>query len=249
MFFPIGDTQVQGGHKPYFAYGFIALNVLIFGLQMMTEGNLVCEMAVIPEDIRQGNRLFTLFSSMFMHGGWMHIIGNLLFLWVFADNIEATVGSMRFVIFYLLGGIIASMVHVIIDGQSLGDMANCCIPCNSCTSENTPMCNNYIPSLGASGAISAVMGAYMVMFPKSKIKVIVLIIFSSFFMNAWIFLAIWFGQQLFSGIGGFATQTTASAGVAWWAHIGGFVFGIASGFYFKNKVRYKGSSLEIDEFV
>jgi membrane associated rhomboid family serine protease len=249
MFFPIGDTQVEGGHKPYFAYGFIALNIFIYAIQMMVEGNLVCEFSVIPEEIRQGDRLHTIFSSMFMHGGWMHIIGNMLFLWVFADNIEATVGSLRFVIFYLLGGVIASLAHVMIDGQPIGDMVNCCVPCSGCATENSTLCNNYIPSLGASGAISAVMGAYMVMFPKSKIKVIVLIIFSTFFINAWIFLALWFGQQLLSGVGGFGTSSVVSSSVAWWAHIGGFVFGLLAGLYFKNFVQDKRGPLDVDEYV
>jgi membrane associated rhomboid family serine protease len=233
MFFPIGDTQVQGGHKPYFAYTFIALNVIMFLIQMTTEGNLVCELAIIPENIRQGAKLHTILTSMFMHGGWMHIIGNLLFLWVFADNIEAKIGSVKFVLFYLLGGIIASIAHVVIDGQAIAGAVNCCIPCSGCDGEKAKMCNNYIPSLGASGAISAVLGAYLVMFPKSKIKVIVFIIFSSFFIDAWIFLAIWFVQQLFSGVGSFAIESTASSGVAWWAHIGGFVFGLLGGLYFK----------------
>jgi membrane associated rhomboid family serine protease len=236
MFFPIGDTQVQGGNRPLFAYSFIALNILIFIIQMLTEGNLVCELAIIPEDIRQGTRLHTIFSSMFMHGGWMHLIGNMLFLWVFADNIEAKIGSVKFVLFYLLGGIVASLAHVLIDGQAIQEMSNCCIPCSGCSTEKSTMCNNYIPSLGASGAISAVLGAYIVMFPKSKIKVIVLIIFSSFFMDAWIFLALWFVQQLFSGVGSFAMQSTASTGVAWWAHIGGFVFGILAGYYLKKNM-------------
>ncbi len=233
MFFPIGDTQVQGGYKPYFAYAFIALNVIMFVIQLTTPGNLVCELSVIPNDVKHGSHLLTLLSSMFLHGGFMHIIGNMLFLWVFADNIEAVVGNTKFVLFYLLGGIAASLAHIIMDGGS-SDMSNCCQPCIQECGEKAIACAGSIPSLGASGAISAVMGAYLVMFPKSQIKVLVLILFRSFFMSAWIFLIIWFGQQLISGVGNMmSVETSASSGVAWWAHIGGFAFGIIAGLYFK----------------
>jgi membrane associated rhomboid family serine protease len=234
MFFPIGDTQVSGGHKPYLAYSFIALNIGIYFLQLMTEGNLVCEYAVIPENIKNGSGLHTLISSLFMHAGWMHIIGNMLFLWVFADNIESIIGSLKFLVFYILGGIIASLAHILMDGGNIGDVTNCCIPCNGCATEGMTLCQGFIPSLGASGSISAVMGAYMVMFPKSKIKIIFLLFFSTFFMNAWVFLALWFVQQLFSGVGGtLSVESSTSSGVAWWAHIGGFVFGLIAGYYFK----------------
>lgn len=234
MIFPIGDTQIQGGHRPLFAYTFIAMNIMIFIIQMITPGNLVCEYATIPQDILQGKNFQTLLTSMFLHGGWMHIIGNMLFLWVFADNIEAVVGSFKFLVFYILGGVFASFAHIYFDG-GVSDTMGCCVPCGSveCSTESK-ICSGYIPSLGASGAISAVMGAYLVMFPKSKIKVLLLILFTSFHLNAWIFLLFWFGQQLFAGIGStINVQSAASEGVAWWAHIGGFVFGIAAGYFFK----------------
>jgi membrane associated rhomboid family serine protease len=236
MVFPIGDTQVRGGYKPIFAYSFIALNIIVFGIQMLTPGNLVCEFSAIPQNIIQGQNLSTLLTSMFLHGGFMHIIGNLLFLWVFADNIEATIGSTKFVIFYILGGVIASLAHIYFSAGE-ASTAGCCIPCGGSCETAKNICTGYIPSLGASGAISAVMGAYIVMFPKSQIKVLFLILFSSFYMSAWLFLGIWFGQQFIAGIGS-ATMAASSAseGVAWWAHVGGFVFGVAAGFYFKNLV-------------
>ncbi len=233
MIFPIGDTQVSGGYKPYFAYGFIALNLIVFVIQMATPGNLVCEFSVIPQHIKEGKNLSTLFSSMFLHGGYMHIIGNMLFLWVFADNIESVVGYKKFVAFYIIGGIVASLAHVLLDGGN-SSIANCCQPCLNCESKDIEICTGYIPSLGASGAISAVMGAYMIMFPKSQIKVLVIFLFRNFMMSAWIFLALWFGQQMLSGIGSMTTvKSGVTEGVAWWAHIGGFIFGIAAGLYFK----------------
>jgi membrane associated rhomboid family serine protease len=237
MIFPIGDTQVKGGYKPYFAYSFIALNIIMFIIQMSTPGNLVCELSVIPQNIKEGKDYFTLLSSIFLHGGFMHIIGNMLFLWVFADNIEAVVGNFKFVVFYLLGGFLASFAHILMDGGN-GDLSNCCNPCLNCTTEGAKACAGLIPSLGASGAISAVMGAYMVMFPKSQIKILVIFLFRHFHINAWIFLGLWFGQQLLSGFGSsvIAVESIASSGVAWWAHIGGFVFGIIAGFYFKQFV-------------
>jgi membrane associated rhomboid family serine protease len=145
---------------------------------------------------------------MFLHGGWMHLIGNMLYLWIFADNIEAKVGSIPFVVFYLIGGVIAAGGHILLDQSSM------------------------IPMVGASGAISAVMGAYVVMFPKSRIKMIFLVFFSIFYIPAWAFLGFWFAQQLMSGVS--EMGMTQGGGVAWWAHIGGFVFGLIWGFLFRN---------------
>ncbi len=233
MIFPIGDTQVKGNFRPIFAYGFIALNLIVFIVQLSTPGNLVCEYAIIPQHIKEGKDFYTLLSSLFLHGGYMHILGNMLFLWVFADNIEAVVGHSRFIVFYLMGGFVASMAHIMID-ESNTSILNCCQPCLNCQSTDTLICSGYIPSLGASGAISAVMGAYMVMFPKSQIKVLVIFLFRSIMMSAWIFLALWFVQQMLSGIGSVTTiKSEATEGVAWWAHIGGFIFGSAAGLYFK----------------
>jgi membrane associated rhomboid family serine protease len=235
MFFPIGDTQVDGGYKPIFSYLFIIFNIIVFFLQLTTEGNLVCDYSTIPIDIISGQNYSTLISSMFMHGGWMHLIGNMLFLWVFADNIEARVGNFYFVLFYIAGGLFASFVHVYAstfgyDSGSIScQLCNTTNPCDENSSPHTAV----IPSLGASGAISAVMGAYLIMFPKSKIKVLVLVFFRSFYMPALIFLGIWFIQQLFSGFGSFGPTNAASAGVAWWAHIGGFIFGLLAGLFFK----------------
>lgn len=239
MIFPIGDTNVKGGYKPIVSYSLILINVALFILQSTTPGNLVCEFATIPQDIVHGDHLYTMFSSMFLHGDWMHLLGNMLFLWIFADNIEAIVGSSKFIVFYLLGGLISSGVHIFFDLSTAAEIAGqCCIPCASTTIDCagfTQMCAGYIPVLGASGAISAVMGAYIVMFPKSRIKMLFFI--TTFYIPAIFFLGLWFVEQLISGVGSLAPVSGISGGgVAWWAHIGGFVFGLIYGYLNRYKM-------------
>ncbi len=222
MIFPIGDEQIEGGHKPYVSYTLIGLNVLVFIFQATlavgAQQGFVVEYGAIPYEITQGHDLFTLMTSMFLHGGWMHLIGNMLFLWVFADNIEAVIGSFNFLVFYLLGGLAASGAHI---AFNLGST---------------------IPAVGASGAISAVLGAYLIMFPSSKVKVFVAYIFRSFHMPALYFLGFWGVQQFINGfITIIPSQSSAhTSGVAWWAHIGGFLFGIILGF-FARKMIEKGT--------
>jgi len=238
MVFPIGDTNVKGGAYPIFTYLFIAANILIFIFQFL--GNdMICSYATIPNDIANGRNYFTLFSSMFLHGGWMHLIGNMMFLWVFADNIEAVVGNAFFVVFYIAGGIIGSLVHTYL---SVGDLAvDCCTVCDNLigltqkcdmtmSGVAANVCKGSVPSVGASGAISAVLGAYFIMFPGSKIKVLFFI--RTFTISALLFLGFWIVQQLISGFTSLGMGGT-SAGVAWWAHIGGFMFGVLMGFLFR----------------
>lgn len=237
MIFPIGDDQVQGGYKPIFSYLFIGINVLVFLFQMTVPGNLVCDFGFVPNEFAQGQDMITILTSAFLHGGWMHLIGNMLFLWVFADNIEATIGNIPFVIFYLLGAFVATLVHYYF---SAGDVIiqGCCnicemggVACPGVNEGTTPLCPGTIPTVGASGAISAVLGGYLVMFPKSRIKLIFIIFFKTFRITAIFFLGFWIIQQLISGFGSLGAAT--SGGTAWWAHIGGFVFGVAAGFIFR----------------
>jgi len=242
MVFPIGDDNVAGGVKPYFSYGLILINVLIFIVQFITPGNLVCEFATIPNDIVVGENLHTGITSMFLHGGWMHLIGNMVYLWIFGDNIEACIGNIRFIVFYILGGLVASAAHVLLGAggdQLLSDCCEVCATINPCdaSGQGASPCPGSIPSLGASGAIAAVMGAYLVMFPKSKIKMIALI-FGTFTIPAFLFLLFWIGQQLFSVFGASAGLGNSS-GVAWWAHIGGFVFGLLIGALYKGRAQWK----------
>ncbi len=216
MIFPVGDDQVKGGYFPLFSYSFIVLNVLVFIFQVSlppteVEG-FIMTYGCIPIEITSGQDFFTLFTSMFLHGGWMHLMGNMLFLWVFADNIEATIGSQKFLFFYLLGGLAAHAAHIFFNFGSS------------------------IPTVGASGAISAVMGTYLIMFPKSRVKLIFFpLIFLNFRIPAFLFLGFWIVQQFLSGTASLSVETAESAGVAWWAHIGGFIFGVFAGFYYRNK--------------
>lgn len=211
MFFPIGDDQVQGGHKPFFSYIILGLNFLIFFYEISlpaAELNAFSETyGATPDVFLHGGQLYTLVTYMFLHGGWMHLLGNMLFLWVFADNIEATIGNLRFLVFYLAGGAAATIFHGLINPSSI------------------------VPLIGASGAIAAVLGAYLVMFPHSRIKIWVLILFSSFYIPALAFLGIWIIMQFIDGYGSLAANTVESAGIAYWAHVGGFLFGIIVGFF------------------
>ena len=238
MIFPVGDDQVKGGHKPLFSYAFIGINVIIFLIQLSVTGNLICDFSTIPDEVLKGESLHTTITSMFLHGGWMHLLGNMLFLWIFADNLEAIIGNFNFLIFYLAGGLVATGVHILFNQGGL-EMGACCFPCevtNPCVFENgqaTP-CPRYIPSLGASGAISAVMGAYLVLFPKSQIKILVAFLFRTFKVSAIVFLGIWFAQQLIFGLGTIGPSAQTS-GVAWWAHIGGFVFGLLAGWFIRSQ--------------
>jgi membrane associated rhomboid family serine protease len=197
MILPIGDDQVKGGHFPLFSYSFIAFNILFFVLQLQFPDNLVCSLGAIPSEVRTGQDLYAVITSMFMHGGWWHLIGNMAFLWVFADNVEATIGNSRFFLFYLGGGIAAVLAHTYFSDYT--DAALCCAPCGDgtpCTG-GLPVCGLFTPMVGASGAISALLGAYLVMFPQSRIKLLFLVF--PFRLPAFLFLGIWIFQQMTAG--------------------------------------------------
>ena len=147
-----------------------------------------------------------MFTSMFLHGGWLHLLGNMLFLWIFGNNVEDRLGSIPFLLFYLVGGIAAALTQVVIDPHST------------------------VPLVGASGAIAAALGAYIVLFPGARILSLV---FLGFFYQllevpAIVVLGFWFALQLVNGFAAFGAET-AQGGVAFFAHIGGFVFGLAVG--------------------
>lgn len=214
MFFPIGDEQIKGGNYPLFSYAFLIINILVFGYQMTLSPQdleqFLYQYCAVPAYIMDGHHYATLLSSMFLHGSLMHLLGNMLFLWVFADNIEATVGNLTFLVFYLAGGVLASLAHVYFNMDS------------------------EIPTLGASGAISAVLGAYMIMFPRSKVKVFIflLIFIRRVTMSAVAFLGIWAAMQIFNTVQSLNVVQTGG-GTAWFAHLGGLLFGLIMGFVFK----------------
>jgi len=217
MFFPIGDDNVKGKHKPIFTYLLIILNCYFFWkeIQLSDEGlqNLFYHYGAIPSVVMKGQQIHTLFTSMFLHGGWMHLIGNMMFLWIFADNIEISIGNFRFLLFYIAGGVFAALVHCfVLNGSS-------------------------IPCIGASGAIAATLGAYLVMFPSSKIKVFFFFFF--FRISAFVFLGFWIFQQLLGGWDTLGLKTSETSGIGYWAHIGGFAYGLVRGFNFRAR-RGKG---------
>lgn len=150
----------------------------------------------------------TVLTSMFMHGSWSHILGNMLFLWIFGNNIEDSLGHGKYLLFYLAGGVVAALVQLI----------------------SGPSSN--MPTIGASGAIAAVMGAYFFLFPRAKVQTLVFFIFITVVrIPAWIFLGIWFFLQLFEGAYGTAQ------GVAVWAHVGGFMFGMLMAWIIRKRAR------------
>lgn len=215
--FPISDRSIARRGLPFVNLALIAINIVVFLYESsLSEAQLeqfFFTYGVIPNQIMQGQNLFSLLSSMFMHGGWAHIAGNMIFLWVFGDNIEAVLGHIPYLIFYLLGGLAASAAHILFN---LG---------------------SDIPSLGASGAIAAVLGAYIVMFPRAQIRTLV---FLGLFVTitrvtALILLGIWFVMQLFSGLASLGVPTSQTSGIAVWAHIGGFIFGVIVGFLLKGR--------------
>lgn len=199
---PIRDHN-PSRRVPYVTYALLAANILIF-LSYGFEPNgraaamVFGSFGAIPIEIAQGFELHTLVTSMFLHGGWMHLAGNMLFLYIFGDNMEDQLGHLPFAGFYAIGGVLATLAHIAVDPFSR------------------------IPLVGASGAIAAVMGGYLLLFPKARIDIFVffVIIIRIIPVPAWMVLAIWFGLQLFNGV----SAGSASA-VAYWAHAGGFIAG------------------------
>ena len=167
-----------------------------------------------PGDAVGQGPLVTTFTSMFMHGGWLHIAGNMLFLWIFGNNVEDAMGKVRFFLFYILSGLAATGLQTIVTLTSSPDAAGA------------------IPNLGASGAISGVLGAYLLLLPTAQVRVLIFLFFILFWeLPAFIFLGFWFLFQLWDG--GFSLlHPEAGGGVAFFAHIGGFVFGMATVYLF-----------------
>lgn len=207
--FPIGDDNHPNRGPAIFTLALIAVNVLVFLYEAMLDPrqlqNFVTTYGVIPIEIQRGDDLFTLITSMFVHGGWAHIIGNMLFLWVFGDNIEHRFGGAIFLLFYLGTGLAASAAHILTNQGST------------------------IPSVGASGALSGVLGAYLVLYPQNRVRLLILRV-GVVSIPALLFLGVWFLQQLVSGIAALSVDTVQSTGIAFWAHIGGFVAGVALAF-------------------
>ncbi len=215
---PIKDN-IPSRRFAFVNYGLIILNVLVFGLQLMQAANLesfVNRYAFIPGQISSGldmGDILRIFTSMFMHGGWMHLVGNMLYLWIFGDNVEDALGHLGYLVFYLLAGFLAAFAHFFFNPQSV------------------------IPTVGASGAIAGVLGAYLVFYPSSRVYTFIPIGFFSrlTLVPSFVVLGLWFVLQLFSGF--LSIGAADQGGVAFWAHIGGFVFGLLIGLLFKGRAK------------
>jgi membrane associated rhomboid family serine protease len=212
--FPVGDDNEQGGGLALVTLGLIALNVLVFLLEIGQPSQAALESmihawGVVPREFSAGRDLAptiplpfwsTLLTSMFLHGGWAHLGGNMLFLWIFGDNLERRFGHLRFLLFYLTCGLAAGLAHVLANAGSA------------------------VPTVGASGAISGVLGGYMLLFPRNRVYV--MSYGGVIAVPAMLMLGLWILMQFLNGFGSVA-NTPETAGVAYVAHIGGFIAGLA----------------------
>jgi membrane associated rhomboid family serine protease len=206
--FPIGDDDSAERTFPLVTYALIALNVLFFFVEMSGGDPFIMQWAFVPSRFVANpfGDVLTVFSSMFMHAGWLHLGGNMLYLWIFGDNVEDRFGHVKFLIFYLLCGIAATVAQM---AFSLGSS---------------------VPNLGASGAIAGVLGAYILLFPGGRVRV--LMGAQVIQVPALIVIGLWIALQLFSGIGSVASAAQ-TGGVAYMAHIGGFAAGFVLTFVFR----------------
>ena len=202
--FPIKDHNPTG-RIPYVTYTIMALNIAVFALMLPAYGNdqalfeVYYRWGMVPAWVTENTHLSTLFTSMFIHGGILHLAGNMLFLWIFGDNLEDELGHVGFIVFYLASGLGAAGLQILADPIS------------------------QTPIIGASGAIAGVMGGYLLLFPKARVDVLIILIvvFRIFPVPAWIMLALWFAMQVFNGV----AAASGEGGVAYWAHAGGFIVG------------------------
>ena len=210
--FPIGDDRVPGGPAPIVTLGLVVLNVLVFLFEASQPPgalqSFIQAWGVVPREYAAGHDIAptiplpywsTLITSMFLHGGWLHLIGNMLYLWIFGDNLEKVMGHLRFLAFYLVCGIAAGLTHIFFSAASA------------------------VPTVGASGAISGVLGGYLVLFPRNRVRVLTRGGVAA--VPAIVVLGFWILLQLISGAGSMA-DTADTGGVAYLAHIGGFIAGL-----------------------
>ena len=203
--FPLRDTQPSYS-KPVVTVLLIVVNLLVFLFEFSLDPYMlnafIAQYGLIPDP--RYFHVSAIFTSMFVHGGWLHVLGNMWFLWIFGDNIEDILGHEKFLLFYIGCGVAAALTQVYFAGDSR------------------------VPMVGASGAIAGVMGAYMIKFPRSRILTLIpiIIFFTTIELPAWVMLIYWFAIQLFSGVGSISETQYAQGGTAFFAHVGGFVAGM-----------------------
>ncbi|MBI4214070.1 MAG: rhomboid family intramembrane serine protease [Chloroflexi bacterium] len=220
---PIGDSPVRQHRTPWMMLLLLAANVAVFAYELSlgrAVDSWTQSVGTIPFEILRGQDLpppapgpvyVTLVTSMFVHGGFLHLGSNMLYLWVFGDNVEDVFGHARFLAFYLVSGLIASLTHIYFNPDST------------------------IPSVGASGAIAGILGGYLLMFPNARIRTLLLLgpFLTVTRVSALFVIGIWFLSQLLSGLASLEAVTAQSSGVAVWAHVGGFIAGVVLGFAFR----------------
>ncbi|HTU41074.1 MAG TPA: rhomboid family intramembrane serine protease [Candidatus Aquilonibacter sp.] len=209
---PLGDASRRPVRVPLVTGFLIVVNVVVFIMELTKGDAFVMQWSAIPAQITSGHHWITILTAMFMHASWSHIIGNMIFLWAFSPEIEDAMGRGKYLVFYLLGGMVAMLAQVLSSPHST------------------------VPNLGASGAIAAVMGAFIVTYPRDRIRVLlfIFIFFRVTFIPAVLLIGFWFLTQLFNA-GQVAHAQTG--GVAYLAHVGGFIFGAAFGRLFENSSR------------
>ncbi len=209
---PLNNATRRPVNMPVVTIGLIIANFVVFALELIGGDAFVLKWSAIPSHISAGQDLITLFTAMFLHGGWSHILGNMVFFWAFGPEIEDAMGPRKYLAFYLLGGLVAMSAQVAIDPRST------------------------VPNLGASGAIAAVMGAFLVTYPKDRIRsILVIIVFVRVTaIPAALLIGVWFLTQLVN-VGSVAA--TQQGGVAYVAHVAGVVFGMATARLFERRSR------------
>ena len=207
---PLSDASRRPEHFPVVTTAIIVVNAFVFVLELMGGEAFVMQWSETPATIVAGHHWVTILTAMFMHAGWMHIIGNMVFLWAFGPEVEDAMGWPRYLAFYLLSGLAASLAQIAL------------------------MPSSTIPNLGASGAIAGVMGAFLVTYPRDQIRTLLLLGWWTriTFIPAALLIGLWFLIQLFSQVGAVADVKTGG-GVAYMAHVGGFIFGAVTGRIFE----------------
>jgi membrane associated rhomboid family serine protease len=247
MLFPISDDDREVGSPAFVTYGLLAANIAVFLVQMVNPA-FTYGWSVIPYEITTGVDLvepqtievagygqveipqapgpsfiwLTLLSSMFMHAGFGHIAGNMLYLWIFGNNVEHRFGHAWFLLFYLVAGLVGSLAQIIVSPYGI------------------------IPNLGASGAIAGVLGAYLVLFPHNRVNVI--FFYNIITMPAIFVLGLWIVTQFISGVGSIAATSTSAGGVAYLAHVGGFAAGAAAALLCRMQIRREPDSILLRQY-
>ena len=214
MGIPLRDITRSPARRPVITILIIATNVLVFGLELAGGDAFVQRWSVVPATVAAGHQWITILTAMFMHGGWMHIIGNMVFFWAFGPEIEDAMGPSRYLAFYLLSGLVAFLAQIAAAPSST------------------------VPNLGASGAIAGVMGAFLITYPRDEIRTLLIIgwFIRVTVLPAALLIGFWFLIQLFSGIGSVA-NVQSGGGVAYMAHVGGFIFGAVTARLFEGPLR------------